>query len=267
MPGRITRIEVLLIGVALGLAAAWLAGAMAGNRRFRDISMCSANLRGMGSALYIYAQEGDLFPTLFNSSRAGEMTTFAYRDRRPRPGDVPSPTADLWALAHANNTAPMQFVCPASYDRSDPAQDTTLYHDFAGPGHLSYSYNYQYHPRRKPLGSSSNPLAPLMADANPYLKGGVSAAPAADRGAFGMGNSLNHRPRAGQNVLFVDSHVAFERSPVPYESTRYPDSADMTFPLGDNVYTTHADGAADPGDAPTWTRVKLGAVSDYVLVP
>lgn len=100
----------------------------------------------------------------------------------------------------------------------------------------SYSYHSPYEntkitPRQSyPLGSYSNPASPVMADRNPYLDKNADiyrdgktsgekfpdweATPAPGHYADPdkTGNSAAHQ-RDGQNVLFNDSHVGFERTP------------------------------------------------------
>ena len=263
---RIRMIEVLIIVLALAIATGCVVGSIRFHREEARILRCSANLRGIGSALFIYAQDGDDFPALFDRSRAGEMSNFAYRNRQPRPFDIPSPTAELWTVVREYYSSIPQFNCPSTTDSPDPVQYGSSAFDFAGPDHLSYAYAYQYHPGRPVLGTGSDPRIPLMRDANPYLKGGLSNSVSDDRKSNGAGNSVNHRFRRGQSVLFVDGSVSFHSSP------RMPGSPAIQGITGslpaDNIYTAHADNEpSDPGNAPTWTRIQIGSKSDYCLVP
>lgn len=261
---RISLIEVSMLVLTIAIAAAFFAGALPEHREWGRIRSCSSNLRSVATAMYIYAQDGDIFPMATDSKRAGEMTTFSYRTRLPQSDDVPSPTADLWMMLRLNNTSRRQVICPSSSDVPDPLSDTTTVFDFAGPQHLSYAYAYQYHPSRRPLGTGSNPVKPILADANPFLKGGLTGSVMHDRQSIGRGNSRNHRARAGQNIVYVDGHAAFRRLPVINLNigTHLPREEP------DNIYTTHSDGeSSDPGNAPTWTRIQIGSKSDYCLVP
>jgi len=172
----------------------------------------------------------------------------------------------MWLLTRTNYACPKQFNCPSTVDTPDPAYDTLDYFDFADRKHLSYSYVYQYHPQREPVGTNSEPWVPVLADSNPYLKGGIQDAPAIDRTSPGQGNSTNHRARDGQNVAFVDGHVGYMQTPLVPDAGSLPHPGKST-PL-DNLYTTHTAGSpADPGNAPTWTRIQIGSKSDYCLVP
>jgi hypothetical protein len=115
---------------------------------------------------------------------------------------------------------------------------------------------------------------PLMADANPYIKGGVTAGVLDDRLSSCKGNSANHGiNRPGENVLFVDSHVFYEASPdVGLQGLADPAlAASNASRFRDDCYTVFAAGGsvfADPGSAaPTATNCNLGGKSDACLVP
>jgi hypothetical protein len=120
------------------------------------------------------------------------------------------------------------------WDFGDPAAMGTG--NFPG-NRNSYSYHDPYEntgisPRQSfPLGSYSDPASPLMADRNPYLDKNASyidgpprspderapfweAAPAPGHYADPdkTGNAAAHQ-REGQNVLFNDSHVGWEKYP------------------------------------------------------
>jgi len=262
---RIRVIELLMIVITLAIGASWFAGLLPMHLEARRIKACTRNIWEIGRAMHQYAVDGDIFPSQFQSSQAGDINVFGYRNRRPEPPDAPSPTADLWLLLRAQYLQESEFVCPATTDRQDPIRDPMSAFDFAGPEFLSYAYVYQYHPARRRLGFLSNPVIPILADSNPYLKGGILAAPVADRGTAARGNSRNHRPRHGQNVTFVDGHVEFVRTP---STDSFPSPPASRNSPNDNIYTTHADGEpGDPGRAPSWTRIQIGSKSDYCLVP
>jgi len=58
--------------------------------------------------------------------------------------------------------------------------DTTGQYDFTNEKHLSYSYQNQS-PTETPLATQSEPVFPLMADANPYVKGQIASPVANNR--------------------------------------------------------------------------------------
>jgi len=271
---RLSLIDVLTLATTLALAVALFVPGRSMSDDGSKQKVCSANLRGMGQALYIYAQDGDVFPMSAERRKEndGAMVLFnkATRDKAPAADALPSPTVDLWAVIRQNNATPKQFTCPLTKDEPDTAQDVTSYFDFLTATHLSYAYQYQYDRNLQPLGTGSDPTRPLVADSNPYLKGGIKAAPLADRLSEAKGNSTNHgESRPSQNVLFVDGHVSLEKSPdcgvagvrnrVQLPSTRGRD----------HIYTVHKPHRqVDPGfAAPTSTQCNLGSKSDSCLVP
>ncbi len=196
------------------------------------------------------------------------------RSNRPSTTGVPSPTVDLWALVRANNTTPRQFICPETNDKPDPVagRDSAAYFDFLGPEHLSYAYQFQHDRDRQALGTGSHPIYPLMADANPYIKGQVKTGALEDRASRHRGNSTNHgKHRPGQNILFQDAHVTFEKGPDAGMAGKF-DSVNLKRSRGrDNCYTVFVRGTdktfVDPGIAPTRTHCNLGGKSDACLVP
>ena len=276
----ISRIEVMFILVVGTLSLGVLASATTDQRATTQrastrLTRCNANLRGIGQSMYIYAQDGDLFPAIgpFGGKSEGRMEIFDPKTRSNRPSTtgIPSPTVDLWALVRANNTTPRQFICPETNDKPDPARDPTDYFDFLGPEHLSYAYQFQHDRDRRVLGTSSEPIFPLMADANPYIKGQVKTSALEDRASKHRGNSTNHgKQRPGQNVLFQDGHVSFEKAPDVGMAGRSSRRTSASWGR-DNCYTVFVRGTdktfVDPGIAPTRTHCNLGGKSDGCLVP
>jgi hypothetical protein len=225
--------------------------------------------------MYIYAQDDPgIFPAIADVWTQGgaNMVIFRPTDRITEPSTTgtPSPTVDLWTLVRQNNTTPKQFICPSTTDVPDPAQDSLAYYDFETMKNLSYGYQYQHDPNRPQIGTSSEPTFPVLADGNPYLKGQVTVTQIQDdRTSQFRGNSNNHTNREGQNVLFQDSHVSFEKGPDVGLSGKFvnvPSSRGR-----DHCYTTHLPGTqttVDPGNTPpTSTLCDLGTRSDACMVP
>lgn len=278
-----TLIELLVVIAIIALLISILLPSLSRSRELAKRAVCAANLHGIGHALYIYAEDDpQIFPAIYDGE--GEtMTLFGGFDGPPDNDNPwrnneqgtyiykrdPSPTVDLWTLLRTNISTPKQMICPSTTDTMDPAQDPTAYYDFLGKENLSYAYQFQHSPFVKPLGTTSNPTAPLMADANPYLKGGeTTISIQADRISPFRGNSKNHTYREGQNILFQDSHVTFEKGPGAGLAGRVPRSPSI-YRGRDNIYTTHfVQGYVDPGSAkPTATMITLGGRSDACLVP
>ncbi len=274
----LTLIELLIVlAVVLVMLALSTAG-LAVTREKSKKQRCADNLRLLGQACYLYADPLDpgYFPMIgsVRKQNDGAMVLFDKKNRTSQPGTeaLPSPTVDMWALVRDKNATTRHFICPATSDKRDPAQDVMAYYDFTSAENLSYAYQYQYDPDRKALGWFSEPTFPVMADGNPYIKGKKGKKNILkDRNSKYRGNSRNHgKKRPGQNVLFQDGHVAWEKSPslgLPGHISRgLVDSRGR-----DNIYTTHEVGpgaCVDPGAAkPTKKRCNLGGRSDACLVP
>ncbi len=239
-------------------------------------TVCEANMRGLGQAMYIYAQDDPgTFPAIGQRRKAndGAFLLFDPATRTAPPADdaLPSPTVDLWVLVRTLNTTPNHLICPSSGDRPDFVLDPTLYYDFASAQNLSYAYQFQHDPNRSVLGTMSEPLFPVLGDANPYIKGGVPPSMfVTDRQSAFSGNSVNHVDREGQNILYQDGHVAFEYEPdVGFSGI----STVANSRSKDNCYTVHdLGGPVDPGSAApsvsgTQGVCNLGDKSDACLVP
>ena len=273
----ISRIEVMLILVMGTMSLGVLASATTDQRASTQrASRCASNLQRIAQSMYIYAQDGDLFPAIgpVGGNSEGRMEVFDPKTRSNTPSTtgVPSPTVDLWALVRANTVMPKHFICPETNDKPDPARDVTAYFDFLGPEHLSYAYQFQHDRDRRVLGTTSEPIFPLMADANPYIKGQVKTGALEDRASKHRGNSTNHgKQRPGQNILLQDAYVSLETGP-DYGLAGKFDSVNLKRSRGrDNCYTVFVRGTdktfVDPGVAPTRTQCNLGGKSDACLVP
>ena len=166
-----------------------------------------------------------------------------------KPNDV---TASLFLLVREGLIGPDRFVCPSAPHWPDPLVENgkpvaaESRSNFAGPDHLSYAV-------ASPFGSaigyrwSTDWLKgdfAVVADKGPGVrgKGDDVTAPAwkADPFDLAQANSSNH-DKAGQNVLYADGHVSFQRTPycgVGKKGRR------------DNIYTALAPHPLTPGTSP-----------------
>ncbi len=131
-------------------------------------------------------------------------------------------------------------------------------------------------PIRRVIGVNAEPTFPVMADGNPYIKGGITGITIQDdRRGPGRGNSTNHPFREGQNVLFQDSHVTFEWGPDVGLSGRVSQQVQHISRGRDHCYTTHGTtptavvdhGSQAPQFQGNQGTCNLGGNSDACLVP
>ena len=240
-----TLIELLVVVAIIALLISILLPSLSRAREMSKRAVCSANLRGLGQAMYIYSNDNyEQFPT------AGSDPALAGRNAKPGyyrtrdPADpnnsnrYPSTTADLWLLVKGAFSTPKQFICPSSSRIPDDfgGRDPAELYDFRGQGsgeipvtapNLSYGYHFGHdgtfasEDRTGGVanGTKMDPRFPVMADENPYFypeekpTSGSSEYPTnCGAGESPNGNSMNHQ-EDGQNILFADSHVSFEKDP------------------------------------------------------
>lgn len=151
-----------------------------------------------------------------------------------------STTRSFWLLIRNGDATVQQFVCPSSTDSVDPTENIELYYDFLQYANISYGYQVPYGPTNTRPRDDAHPSKIFAADKGPFYTAqnpnwrnthnepvSVDDAPL-DWQPY---NSPNHGGRGsgeGQNCLFADTHVSFERRP----------TAGLD---DDNIYTHMAD--------------------------
>ncbi|NIP23852.1 MAG: hypothetical protein GWN67_03660 [Phycisphaerae bacterium] len=211
------------------------------SRAFRMV--CGSNLAGLGRAMLIYANDYDN-----NYPRAGGQDTiwqpkindWQAKDRRTAfflksdgTGGSATISSSLYLLVRYTDVSLKSFICksgdlrakifnPAKYGVRDIELEDLW--DF-GPEpakHYSYSYHIPYGPF--PLNmTTSEPGQAVAADRNPWLDpytdttgfrwdDQAKTGPPEDIKRCQKGNNGFHQ-REGQNVLFMDNHVYFEKLP------------------------------------------------------
>lgn len=157
------------------------------------------------------------------------------------------PSRSLFLMVISGDVSPKQFVCPSSGDAEDTmrnidggversAQPGVNRFDFKGYPQLSYGYQMPFGNKGKPR-EGMDPRQIISADKGPYFVAGVTdpttgttpdqlvpGTPALPSGtaqdmlqlrtdAWRPYNSRNHNGE-GQNCLFVDGHVEFDKRPI-----------------------------------------------------
>ena len=235
---KFTLVEVFVVVlVCLFLLAGFL---LAGHRSRSDAIRitCGKNLSDIGKAMLIYANDYDgELPRAGGrySLWAANITNWlaanrfgAYGLQADGSGGSASISSCFYLLVKYAEVTPKSFVCGGDSGTTEfkPADegagDRELIDlwDF-GPKpskHCSYSYHMPFSIYR--LTTSSEPGMAVAADRNPWINSLATEAkdsallasfnPDGDKEAVKVGNAIAHQEE-GQNVLFLDGHVAFEK--------------------------------------------------------
>jgi hypothetical protein len=200
--------------------------------------ICGTNLSGIGKAMLIYSNDyDDKLPLAggVNANWAQRIPNWSAENRfrafgtsAEGQGGVGTISSCFYLLVKYCDVMPKQFICvsdcgvkpfdPAKYGGGD--RDFVELWDF-GPEpwkHCSYSYHMPF--GQYALGTSDDPGMAVAADRNPWIdspfvgsrKDFSKFEPERGREALRAGNAIGHRGD-GQNVLFLDSHVSFEKKP------------------------------------------------------
>ena len=242
---RLARVDAVVIAAVCLLLIVLVPVLFARPREQSMRRLCAANLGQIGKAMLVYAGENDgELPRAGGPNTAwGFTSNWAARDRRmvfglnvDGSGGRASITASLYLLVKYYGAPMRLFVCKADkgtteFKLSQRTDVPTWFEphdawDFGGLDesyrHCSYAYHIPY--GLYGLSVSSDPNMAVAADRSPWIIS-PAAAPTVwaefmpDRSAIGgtgtseqarRGNSVTHQ-RDGQNVLFLDGRVAFER--------------------------------------------------------
>jgi hypothetical protein len=201
--------------------------------------VCGTNLSGIGKAMLIYANDYDdeLPRAGGRNSTWGRTVNWQAVDRygayglsADGSGGQANISSSFYLLVKYAEVTPKSFVCksdsgttefkPSNYGAG--GRELIDLWDF-GPepeGYCSYSYHMPY--GLYALTTSSEPGVAIAADRNPWLKSPAAEGkdagllssynPTGGREAINVGNAIAHQ-EDGQNVLFMDSHVSFEKKP------------------------------------------------------
>jgi len=268
-----TLVELLVVISIIALLMGILMPALARVRQIAYRLHCGTNLSGIGKAMLIYSSDfGDKLPRAGFKESVWSATipnwrnvsrTAAFNSSR---GSAASITSNFFLLIKFTEVKPDSFVCKSDSKTEKFALSET---DLASTGaelidcwdfgptpqaHCSYSYHSPF--GSFGLTSSSDPGMAMAGDPNPWLNSpGFNARPTSpdwnefnpdgDRAKIRLGNAWPHQ-EDGQNLVYVDGHVDFEKS-----SACGVDS--------DNVFTKYGSTPEDrqkgvrpnPGDPPT----------------
>ncbi len=231
----VTLIDIVMVIFIICMLGGWLfsAGGLMRARESANRVKCGSNLRQVGQAILLYANEnkGNYPRTGFTPGEAWTQYTGVEcknpfgKDGVPKANDV---TAAMFLLVRTQDITTEVFVCPSTdlekfkfVKEGNTAQDCA---NFASEANLSYSMANPY-PDMKAIanGYKVNQTVgaefAVAADMNPGTFGESDVTPAKgpadDKAAAALmqkANSMNHRGM-GQNVLFGDGHVDWTQHP------------------------------------------------------
>lgn len=212
--------------------------------------VCGTNLKGLGTAMTVYANDyDDRFPQLPGEGPWSKQLGFDYHIEKPdfvgqHLHTDRSVTASWYLLVKEADVSPRSLVCPNSteteFDGQNPANlDIVQLWDFGDQPqqHVSYAMHLPY--GRYPANGQLKADFAVAADMNPWMQAGdfVSTPTekqyrqiitGGDPSTWKFGNSFNHPEEshsilrrgktikgtaAGQNVLFADGHTMYLEQP------------------------------------------------------
>ncbi len=241
--GRITGRGFAIAGIVVPVVGLLplmgiLLPAMFRTRQINFRVVCGKNLSGIGKAMIIYSNDyDDKLPRAGgrNSVWSNHIPDWRANNRFAAYGLAPDGsggqatiTSSFYLLVKYVEVTPKSFICKGDHGTTEfkPARDGAgdralidLWDFGIEPSrHCSYSYHMPY--GLYTLTSSSEPGMAVAADRNPWIASPASGGkadrfalfiPEGSREQVNVGNAIAHQ-EDGQNVLFMDSHVAFEKT-------------------------------------------------------
>jgi prepilin-type processing-associated H-X9-DG protein len=232
--GRLFANLSVLVPVLSVLSSFWFIASHQ-SRSVAFTMVCGTNLSGIGKAMIIYSNDyEDEFPRAGgrNSTWSSSIPDWlaenrydAYGLSADGSGGRATISSSFYLLVKYAEVTPKSFICgsetgvtefnPKKYGVRD--KELIDLWDFGPEPKKHYSYSYHMPYGLYALTSSSESGMAVAADRNPWMKAPVAKLknfakfdPDGDKKAINVGNSSVHKGD-GQNVLFLDGHVSFEK--------------------------------------------------------
>jgi prepilin-type processing-associated H-X9-DG protein len=257
-----TIVEIVLVGFLIGLGALAAIGTRVAAGDTANRVKCASNLRMIGQACLLYANENNgFYPRTKHDMTVEKWTAYTkynakdpFADDGPEVNDV---TAAMFLLVRTEDITSEVFICPSSsatkFEFGGGANTALDCSNFDSKAHLSYSYATPYKKEEQhPLTSAMNAEFAVAGDMNPGGDNLTKLTPPANAPTEkSPGNSQNHHGD-GQNVLYGDGHVEFCNTPFVGVNR-------------DNIYT-FGDSGTDKGGGEGVIGPSIGA-NDSILLP
>jgi prepilin-type processing-associated H-X9-DG protein len=222
-----------LIALLMGI----MMPALARTRQVAFRMVCGTNLAGIGKAMQIYANDyNGAYPRSGGKDSIWKwrITDWQANNRfgafnisPDGSGGTANITSSFYLLVKYCEVTPKSFICKSDtgakeFNPVNTAADDKELIDFWDFGfkpstHCSYSYHMPF--SQYALKTESDPGMAVAADRNPWQNSPSYTAktmgffnPDGGREAVKAGNAIAHQ-EDGQNVLFMDGHVGFEKIP------------------------------------------------------
>ena len=235
----LTGLVVTLFVVFISLAV--LLPMMERTRRTPLGLICGINLKGLGNAMMVYANDyDDYYPRLPGMGSWSKDLGFAYDMEKPdfsaegaQGKTSRTITASWYLLVREADVSPRSFVCPCTkqqeFNGNNLANRDIVYlWDFGNNPyqHVSYAMHNPY--GKFPATGDRSASFAIAADMSPWIVNGDFIPPGpkktppqiisfSDKATWKLGNSINHRQQSaiaeGQHVLYADGHSVYAIQP------------------------------------------------------
>lgn len=226
-----TLIELLVVVAIIALLISILLPSLARAREITKRAVCASNLRGIGQAVKVYANDNyDYYPASpFSAADTNGDPTVQWMEQmganyktnitdQPELLNKVHPSRALFLLVIDGSCTSKQFICPSSGDNEDDmrnkgsgsgntqvaAQPGVTRFDFRGYPFVSYGYQLPFGPKAKP-NENLDPRMAILADKGPFFEAGESI----DSGWVIKDSYLN-TPGPGNDVVLTPPATTVE---------------------------------------------------------